>query len=73
MTTTNTTLTVPDISCGHCKESIEGAVGGLAGVDEVTVAIEPRTVALRFDTDRVGLDDITSTIEGLGYEVADAS
>lgn len=73
MTTTTTTLTVPDISCGHCKESIEGAVGGLTGVDEVTVAIEPRTVALRFDTDKVGLDDIRSTIEGLGYDVADSS
>ncbi|MEE9582486.1 MAG: cation transporter, partial [Acidimicrobiia bacterium] len=34
------TLSVPDISCGHCKSSIEGAVGPLDGVELVEVAID---------------------------------
>ncbi|HSL26358.1 MAG TPA: heavy-metal-associated domain-containing protein, partial [Acidimicrobiia bacterium] len=36
---TSRTLTVPDIHCGHCASSIEGAVGALAGVDDVKVDI----------------------------------
>lgn len=70
---TTTTLTVPEISCGHCKESIEGAVASLPGVDSVTVDIEPRTVHLSFDASVVGLTEITAAIEAIGYEVADES
>jgi len=65
------TLSVPDISCGHCKSSIEGAVGPLDGVELVEVAIDERTVAVDFD----GTDDtysaIVDAIEGQGYEVAE--
>ncbi len=65
------TLSVPDISCGHCKSSIEGAVGPLDGVGLVEVAIDERTVAVDFD----GTDDtysaIVDAIEGQGYEVAE--
>ena len=69
---TQATLTVPEISCGHCKQSIEGAVGGLAGIESVTVDIEPRTVNLVFDDQAVGLSDIKAAIEAAGYEVPDA-
>jgi copper chaperone len=67
---TSTTLSVPDISCGHCKSSIEGAVGDLDGVSKVDVAIEARTVDLDFDDSAVTLDAIVEAIEGQGYEVA---
>ncbi|GBD85518.1 hypothetical protein BMS3Abin02_01926 [bacterium BMS3Abin02] len=41
---TTLTLKVPNISCGHCKTSIEGAVAPpLPGVESVEVHIEPRT------------------------------
>ena len=66
---TRTTLTVPDISCGHCKMSIEGAVSGLNGVSGVEVAIEDRTVDLTFDDASVTLDQIIDAIEDQGYEV----
>lgn len=66
----NVTLSVPDISCGHCKSSIEGAVGGLEGIDKVEVEIEAKTVDLAFDPNAVSLDTIIETIEEQGYEVA---
>jgi copper chaperone len=69
---TQATLTVPEISCGHCKQSIEGAVGGLDGVESVTVEIEPRTVSLVFDDQAVGLSEIRAAIEAAGYQVPDA-
>jgi copper ion binding protein len=46
---TTMTLVVPEISCGHCKQSIEGAVSQLDGVSSVEVEIEPRRVNLAYD------------------------
>lgn len=66
---TTTTLNVPDISCGHCKNSIEGAVGELGGLDSVEVAIEAKTVTVSFG-EELSLDTIVETIEEQGYEVA---
>ncbi|HKY47164.1 MAG TPA: copper ion binding protein [Acidimicrobiia bacterium] len=63
------TLTVPGISCDHCKMSIEEAVSGLPGVDKVEVDIAARTVDLKFDEAAVGLDQIIDVIEEVGYEV----
>ena len=67
---TTQTLSVPDISCGHCKMSIEGALGELGGVKAAEVHIEPRNVDVTWDEDAVQLDAIIKTIEEQGYEVA---
>ncbi len=64
-----TTLSVPDISCGHCKSSIEGAVGALAGVATVEVSIDNKSVDVAFDSP-ADLEAIIAAIEGQGYEVA---
>ena len=63
------TLSVPDIHCGHCKSSIEGAVADLDGVDHVEVSIDTRTVDVRFAAPS-SQSDIVAAIEGQGYEVA---
>ena len=63
------TLSVPDISCGHCKTTIERAVGDLDGVQAVAVDISARTVELRFDEEALGLDQIIDAIEEVGYAV----
>jgi copper chaperone len=68
---TTRTLSVPDISCGHCKSSIEGAVGPLDGVELVEVAIDERTVAVDFDGTDGTYSAIVDAIEGQGYEVAE--
>ncbi len=64
------TLSVPDISCGHCKMSIEGALSDLSGVTSAEVHIEPRTVDVTWDDGTVNLDAIINAIEAQGYEVA---
>jgi copper chaperone len=58
---------VPAISCGHCKQAIEGAVGALDDVDTVTVDIDARTVAVDGDADD---DTIVAAIDEAGYDVA---
>ena len=67
---TSLTLNVPDISCGHCKASIEGAVGELDGVAKVEVSISDRTVDVDFDDSSVAGDAIVEAIEAVGYDVA---
>ena len=67
---TTLTLSVPDISCGHCKSSIEGAVDQLAGVGKVEVHIEPKTVDVEFDENATSLDTIIGAIEEQGDDVA---
>lgn len=68
---TTRTLSVPDISCGHCKTSIEGAVSPLPGVATVDVAIDDRTVAIDYDGAAGTLTAIVDAIEDQGYEVAE--
>ena len=66
---TSRTLSVPEIHCGHCKMSIEEAVGGVPGVERAEVDVDASLVELEFD----GSDDtytaIVSAIEDVGYEV----
>lgn len=64
-----TTLSVPDISCGHCKMSIEGAVSKLDGISKVEVHIEAKTVDIDF-TAPADLDSVIAAIEEQGYDVA---
>lgn len=64
-----TTLDVPTISCGHCKSSIEGAVGSLDGVRRVEVGIDAKQVDVDFDDAAVSLDTIVAAIEEQGYDV----
>ena len=66
----NTTLNVPGISCDHCKNTIEGAVGQLEGIAMVEVDIARRTVALAFDDTAVTLPEIVAVLDEAGYEVA---
>ena len=68
--TTTTTLSVPAIHCDNCKNSIEGAVGGLDGVSTASVSVEEKTVTVAFDEGTVGLDAIKETIEEQGFDVA---
>jgi copper chaperone len=63
------TYSVPDISCGHCKEAIEAEVNQLDGVAEVVVDIESRTVTVEGIASDIA---IRAAIEEAGYDVADA-
>ncbi len=66
---TRVSLQVPEVHCGHCKSSLEGAVGGLVGVESVEVSIAQATIDVAFDEESVGLDTVKQTIEEQGYAV----
>jgi copper chaperone CopZ len=60
------TYSVPGISCGHCKNAIEGEVSSIAEVESVDVDVEAKTVTV------VGGDDVAirSAIDDAGYDIA---
>jgi copper chaperone len=60
-----TTYSVPEISCGHCKSTIEAAVEGLGDIERVQVDIDAKTVTVE-GGDR---DAIITVIEDAGYDV----
>ena len=66
---TQKTLSVPDISCGHCKSSIEGAVSPLDGVSKAEVSIDDRNVDIEYDPSKIELSSIINAISDQGYEV----
>ena len=64
-----TVYTVPDISCGHCKQAIESEVHALDGVTSAVVDVDQRTVSV----DGTASDDqIVEAIREAGYEIAGA-
>ena len=67
---TNQILSIPDVSCDHCKMTIEAALGRISGVGAANVDIPAKTVALSFDESAVSLDEIVDALSGVGYEVA---
>ena len=63
-------ISVPEIHCDHCKMSIEGAVGALAGVTKAEVDVPTATVAVTFEAP-TDVESIVAAIEEQGYDVPD--
>jgi copper chaperone len=61
-----TTYSVPEISCAHCKSTIEAALSELGDVDRVEVDIDAKTVTV----DGGQADAVVAAIEDAGYDVA---
>ena len=60
-------FTVPEISCGHCKEAIESALDK-TGVSNLNINIETKDVSLTI-SDGIELKTIESLLDEQGYSV----
>ena len=70
MATTETTLSVPDVSCEHCVKTINGALGAVTGVEQVSTDIPSKTVHLKYDASQVSMEKIEEILDDAGYTVA---
>ncbi len=63
------TFKVPEVSCGHCKGAIEGALQPLEGVAGADVDLDSKTVAVDYDEAVVSEASLRERIEEAGYSV----
>ena len=69
---TTETITVPEIHCGHCKHSIEGALAPMTGVERAEVDVDARTVTVAYDDSVTSRDALVGAIVDQGYDVPGA-
>jgi copper chaperone len=64
----NLTLSVPGVTCEHCRTAITKEVGTVAGVESVDVDLEQKVVTVRGrDLDGAA---VLAAIDEAGYDVA---
>jgi copper chaperone len=63
-------LSVPDMSCAHCVNTINSSLQTLAGVENVQVSLPKKTVQLRYYPAQVSLRQIELVLDDAGYTVA---
>ena len=70
--TTEKTVTVPGISCGHCVATIERELGGVAGVESVEAEQETKRVTVRWRDAETGWNPIADRLREAGYPPAES-
>lgn len=64
------TLSVPDMSCQHCVNTIDTALTHLSGVEHVQVDLATRLVQVQYQPEQVSSTQMESAISEAGYTVA---
>ena len=67
---TEKTFNVPDMSCGHCKAAVEGALNKRSGVERANADVVTGTVEVSYDEGTVTPEELKGAIEEAGYTVA---
>ncbi|MDD4494709.1 MAG: copper chaperone CopZ [Eubacteriales bacterium] len=62
-------LNVEGMSCQHCVNRIEKALGSLNGIESVKVSLDDKKVVVEYDSERIALTTIKDVINDQGYEV----
>ena len=65
-------FTVPEISCGHCKETIESIINSLDNVETVNVDIDQKSVEVKSSSD-LDLSLVSNMLDEQGYTVVESS
>lgn len=65
----NVTLKVNGMSCGHCVNSVEGALKEIGAKGKVELSAN--TVEVDFDGNNLTLEAIKEAIEEQGYDVVE--
>lgn len=61
------TVRVPNISCGHCTQTIEREVGELDGVESVSAEAGSQEVTIQWDEGLTSWEEIQSFMSEIQY------
>ena len=64
----NGVFTVPEISCGHCKDTIESTLNNVESIDSVSVDIEKKSVEVISSSD-LDMMNVSQLLDEQGYTV----
>ncbi len=64
----NVVFTVPEISCGHCKDTIESTLSNLETIESVSVDIEKKSVEV-FSSSDIDMISLSQLLDEQGYTV----
>ena len=64
----NVVFTVPEISCGHCKDTIESTFSNFESVESVSVDIEKKSVEV-FSSSDIDMINVSQLLDEQGYTV----
>ena len=65
-------MNVPDVSCGHCKVTVEKALLALDDVERALVDLDDKTVSVEH-ADSVSEEALRGAVTEAGYSVAEVS
>jgi copper chaperone CopZ len=63
-------MRVPDMSCGHCKVTVEKALLAVDGVNSASVDLVGKSVSIEH-ADSVSEDALRGAVRDAGYSVAE--
>ena len=64
----NVVITVPEISCGHCKDTIESTLNSVESIESVSVDIEKKSVKVISSSD-LDMMNVSQLLDEQGYTV----
>ena len=64
----NVVFTVPEISCGHCKDTIESTLNNVDSIESVSVDIEKKSVEV-FSSSDFDMINVSQLLDEQGYTV----
>ena len=64
----NVVFTVPEISCGHCKNTIESTLNSVESIESVSVDIEKKSVEVISSSD-LDMMNVSELLDEQGYTV----
>ena len=60
-------LSIPDMSCTHCVNSISKTLRLIKGIEKFKVSLKRKTIGIVYDNNAILLEDIQSQLKEKGY------
>ena len=64
----NVVFKVPEISCGHCKDTIESTLNNVESIDSVSVDIDKKSVEV-VSSSNLDMLNVSQLLDEQGYTV----